>query len=269
MRTLSILFLSAFFFSTLCAQTITFGVVPQQSPLKLISEWQPVIKYLENKTGNKIILKIERSIPEFEKKLYGGEYDVAYMNPYHYAVAHKKIGYVATVRDVKKLTGILVVNKNSGISDVTMLKGKTFLFPAPDAFAATLITKYELLKYYGIDVEGEKNFRYVNSHDSVYKGVARGIGDVGGGIERTFDNLNDAEAKESLAVLYKTKSYPSHPFAIKPSLSKQEQEKITKALLELPKTILDSLNMKQLIETKDSEYDNVRDITAVIHSDSE
>lgn len=30
-------------------------------------------------------------------------------------------------------------------------------------------------------------------HDSVYKGVARGIGDIGGGIEEHFDALEDNE----------------------------------------------------------------------------
>lgn len=255
--------------STLVGGTLTFGVVPQQSPVKLINDWKPVVKYLEKETGEKIILKIERSIPEFEKVLYNGGYDIAYMNPYHYVIAHTKQGYKAKIRDVKNIVGILIIRKDSDIRDISNLKGKTFLFPAPDAFAATLLTKYELLKQYGINVNGDKNYRYVNSHDSVYKGVARGIGDVGGGIERTYNDLDDNEAKEALKILYRTKPYPSHPFAFKPSISDVRKDKIVKALLGMPEELLTALSMKQLKNSDDSEFNSVRDIANALPSTME
>jgi phosphonate transport system substrate-binding protein len=150
-----------------------------------------------------------------------------------------------------------------------MLKGKQFLFPAPDAFAATLLTKYELLKKYGIDVNKEKKNRYVNSHDSVYKGIARNIGDVGGGIERTFTNLEDKETKESLVILYKTKAYPSHPFAFHPSMPEKLKTKMAKAIVAIPEHFVNVLSMKRLKETDDSEFDSVRDIAVALPSTQE
>lgn len=269
MRYFLILFMSPLFLNLLYAKVLTFGVVPQQSPLELVKDWQPVISYLEKTTGEKVILKVERSIPEFEKVLYSGGYDFAYMNPYHYVIAHKRQGYNAIARDEKNIVGILVTQKNSGLTDPSMLKGKMFLFPAPDAFAATLLTKYELLKKYGIDLNKDKNYRYVNSHDSVYKGVARGIGDVGGGIERTLKNLDDPETKENLAIIYKTKGYPSHPFASNPALSPLVKEKMTNALLSIPDSLLSTLTMKHIIVINDTEYDGVRDIAASFPSTKE
>lgn len=255
--------LHMFFVATISAKVLTFGVVPQQSPIDMIRDWQPVITYLENTTGEKIILRVERSIPEFEKVLYSGGYDIAYMNPYHYVVAHKRQGYEAKVRDEKNIVGILVTRKNSGLNEVS---GKQFLFPAPDAFAATLLTKYELLTKYGIDVNKEKKYRYVNSHDSVYKGVARNIGDIGGGIERTYNNLEDKETKNALMILYKTKAYPSHPFAFHPSLPEKLKLKMTKSILEMPSEFVDALSMKRLKEINDSEFESVRDITEALPS---
>ncbi|MFA6195460.1 MAG: phosphate/phosphite/phosphonate ABC transporter substrate-binding protein [Sulfurimonas sp.] len=242
---------------------LTFGVVPQQSPLQLIKVWKPVIEYLEKETGENIDLKIEYSIPEFEKVLYSGGYDIAYMNPYHYIIANQKQGYLASIKATKNIVGILVTNKNSGISDISMTKNKMFLFPAPDAFAATLLIKYELLKNYGIKIE-EKNVKYVNSHDSVYKGVSRGVGDFGGGIERTLNTLDDTHTKESLAILHKTKAYPSHPFAYKPSLNDAIKEKISQALLHMPQELLNPLNIEETIKTNDAGYDVVRDIAKKI-----
>ncbi|MDD2356341.1 MAG: phosphate/phosphite/phosphonate ABC transporter substrate-binding protein [Thiovulaceae bacterium] len=257
------------FVASLEAKTLIFGVVPQQSPIKLIQDWQPITNYLEKATGERIELKVEHSIPEFEKKLYSGVYDIAYMNPYHYVIASKRQGYIAEVRDEKNLIGILVVKKNSGLRDVSKLGAKTFLFPAPEAFAATLLTKYELLKKYKIDLEKNKNYLYVNSHDSVYKGIARDVGDVGGGIERTFNALEDSKSKDMLMILYRTKAYPSHPFALNPALSNAQKAKITKALIQMPQSLVLSIDMKHLIKIEDSEYDEVRDIAVSFPSKEE
>jgi len=253
-------YLLALFLFVLNLHAITLGVVPQQSPLKLMKAWIPIVNYLQKTTGEKVDLKLQRSISSFEKKLYNGAYDIAYMNPYHYIVAHKKYGYMAEVRVKKDIIGILVVKKKSGITDISMTKGKTFLFPSPNAFAATLLTKYELLSDYGIDIDAKEHFLYVNSHDSVYKGVARGIGDIGGGIERTFNNLSDKKTKDLLLILYRTKPYPSHPIAYKPSLSSALKAKFTKAFLNMPKKLLDLLSIKKIITTQDKEYDIVRNL---------
>lgn len=225
-----------------------------------MKSWEPIIKYLEEKTGEKIELKIENSIPKFEEKLYSGYYDIAYMNPYHYVVANKKQGYLAKFKSIKDLVGILVVNNSSNINDIRDVKGKRFLFPSPNALAATIITKYELLKNYNINVEKEETFEYVNSHDSVYKGVARGIGDVGGGIERTFDALTDIDAKNSLKILYTTQSYPSHPIVFSNSISKVLEKKLEKAFLNIPQNLLEKINIENIVKTDDKEYDIIRDL---------
>ena len=146
--------LLSFFISQLISSSLyaalTFGVVPQQSPLILIKSWTPVIQYLEKETGQKIDLKIESSISKFEEILYSGGYDIAYMNPYHYIVANEKKGYNSKIRDEKDLVGILVVNKNSNLNNIIDIKDKNFLFASANAFAATLLTKYELSKKYNI-----------------------------------------------------------------------------------------------------------------------
>jgi phosphonate transport system substrate-binding protein len=251
------------FFSCLGAREIIFGVVPQQSPLKLQKAWAPVAAYLSEATGYTVRFKTESSIPKFEEALYAGRYDMAYMNPYHYVVAHEKQGYEAKVRADKLLRGILVVPKEAD-NDIASLRGKTILFPAPYAFAATLVTKYELKKRFGIDVEREMKVLYVNSHDSVYKGVARGIGDVGGGINRTFNNLSDTQSKSSLRVLYTTEAYPSHPIGIKPSLPAGVQKALVDAWLSIPEELIRELRFVRMRPTDDGEYDVIRNLAAVL-----
>jgi len=240
---------------------ITLGVVPQQSPLKLSKKWLKVTNYLEQKTGVKVIFKTERSIPTFEKVLYAGQYDIAYMNPYHFVVANKKQSYQAFTRADKKIVGILLAkDKNFDVTNSNNIKGQTFLFPAPNAFAATLLPKFELREKYNFDIDKEAQVRYVNSHDSVYKGVSREIGQVGGGIVRTFNNFVDKNDKDKLNIVYKTDAYPSHPIAAHPKLDKELVSKLQKAFLEMPADIKKVLSIKNFIVTNNNEYDVIKEV---------
>ena len=67
-------------------KTLTFGVVPQQSAGKLARNWGPILKHVEKETGIVLRFATAPSIPEFERRMAQGEYDVSYMNPYHYTV---------------------------------------------------------------------------------------------------------------------------------------------------------------------------------------
>lgn len=239
---------------------LVLGVVPQQSPLKLAKKWLKVTKYLEEQTGINVIFKTETSIPKFEKVLYSGKYDLAYMNPYHFIVAKKEQNFEAFTRADKNIVGI-VLSKNKEVDfSKENLKGKTFLFPAPNAFAATLLPKFELREKAGIDIDEEANVLYVNSHDSVYKGVSRGIGDLGGGIVRTFNNFVDKNDKDKLNIVYKTDAYPSHPIAAHPRVKKEDVMKIQKAFLEMPKEIKKLLSIKNFIVTDSAEYDVIKEV---------
>jgi len=243
---------------------IIMGVVPQQSPLVLIKAWSPIAKYLSEKTGEKISFKTEKSIDKFEKVLHSGGYDFAYMNPYHYISANQLQGYTAGLRAAKDIKGILVA-KDVNVMQRALDKEIVFLFPSPIAFAATLLTKYDLIKKYGVSIEKLNEAKYVNSHDSVYKGISRGIGDIGGGIERTFKNLKDIKTKNSLKIVHTTKAYPSHPIAFHKSMPNEIKNKIITALLNMPKSYLKKLSIKKLVKTQDKEYDSIKEITTKLN----
>lgn len=244
-------------FSTLEAKDIVFGVVPQQSPLLMMKRWIPITKYLSKETGLNILFKPVSSIPKFEEALYSGNYDIAYMNPYHYVIAHKKVDYEAVVRAEKSIQGILVGKDKLNALTGDTFRGKTFLFPAPKAFAATLLVKYEFKKKFGINIE-DHAYKYVNSHDSVYKGIQRDIGDFGGGIVRTFNAIKESTSDDSLKILYKTQVYPSHPIALGKGLSEKEKKSIEQALLSIPENLLEELHMHTIIKTDNSEYDSIK-----------
>ncbi|CAN8142293.1 phosphonate transport system substrate-binding protein [uncultured Thiomicrorhabdus sp.] len=258
----SLLALTAFPFAQAKEPTYVMGVVPQQSPSKLFSAWQPVTEYLYQQTGLKIHFQTEKSIAEFEDKFKAGTYDFAYMNPYHFVVANQAQGYTAEVRANHDIRGV-VVSLGSALTKEN-LADTVFLFPSPNAFAATLIVKYELLKKFGVQLEQRAQVQYVNSHDSVYKGVERGVGVFGGGVERTLNLHKKSEHDCPLQVVYTTRAYPSHPITFLPSMTKQDREALVKAFLQMPQALLERLNIKAFQATNNAEYAEIKELAKVL-----
>lgn len=237
---------------------ITFGVVPQQSASKLARSWGPILSQLTKDTGLKFQFKTAPSIPVFEQRVAAGEYDIAYMNPYHYTEFSKSPGYRAFAKAKNKsIRGIIVVRKDSPISNLQDFDQQAMAFPAPAAFAASVLPRAQL-------VRDEINVtpKYVSSHDSVYMAVARGIYVGGGGVKRTFAMV-DPEIRDQLKILWTTEPYSSHPLAAHPRLDPLSIEKITESLVALEQSehgqnLLKQLAWKGVEPADDQRWDDVR-----------
>ena len=195
---------------------ISFGIVPQQSAAKLARLWTPILEDLSGTTGYRIEFRTAPNIPEFEQRLAKGEYDVAYMNPYHYTTFHRKPGYLAFAKAKdKRLKGIIVVRADSPYQTLEELANQTLAFPSPAAFAASIVTRANLQSR-SIPFEP----RYVSSHDSVYRSVAKGLYPAGGGVVRTFNNV-DEDTRGQLRILWTSPGYTPHAFAAHPRLDSE------------------------------------------------
>ncbi len=237
---------------------ISFGVVPQQSAAKLARLWRPVLEDISSRTGVTLRFATAPDIPTFEERLASGEYDISYMNPYHYTVFSRSPGYRVFAREKgKRIRGIVVVRKDSPISALEELDGRAMAFPAPAAFAASILLRAHFKR---------RNWRitptYVSSHDSVYRAVAKGLYPAGGGVPRTFDNM-DAGVREQLRVLWKTDGHSPHAIAAHPRVDVAVVAAVREALLAMEDdpdslTRLHALNFQGLQAAEDSEWDDVR-----------
>jgi phosphonate transport system substrate-binding protein len=237
----------------------SFGVVPQQSASQLVALWGPLLTYLSEQTGIKLQFKTAKNIPKFESRLAAGDYDFAYMNPYHFTFFNREPGYRALVlRKDQPIRGIILVHKDSSIESLEDLEGQRLAFPAPAAFAASVLPRAEL---------NRKNIKfntmYVSSHDSMYLGVAKGLFAAGGGVKRTFNNTSP-EVKEQLKILWTSAAFTPHAIAVHPSVDDETYQRVQRTLVEMidnsaGKDLLTSLKIKNgFIKATDSDWDDVR-----------
>jgi phosphonate transport system substrate-binding protein len=228
-------------------QVLRIDIVPQLSPTVIYSQWAPLLERVGQNTGFCFDLFLATSIPDFEKSLWAGRPDLAFANPYHAVIARERQKYIPLIRDGKeKLSGILVVPRDSSIKNLKDLQGKQVAFPAPNAFAASLLIRAHLAQI-GIRVEPQ----YLTTHANVYRSVALGELAAGGGVNSTLER-EEANLRNRLRILYETPSYAAHPLLAHPRLSNQIREKLTQAFLDLSSTasgraLLDTVQIPQPI----------------------
>lgn len=247
-------------FAQAVGKTYTFGIVPQQTASELARIWIPVFNVINERAGVPLRFATAPDIPAFEKRLVSGTYDLAYMNPYHYTVFSQKPGYAAFAKEkARRLRGIVVVRKDSPITDLAGLSGKEVSFPAPASFAATVLVRAEL-ESKKISIQP----KFVGSHESVYLNVAKGIHAGGGGIVRTFQTM-DAPVRDELRILWQTKDYTPHAFAAHPRVPGDILGKVREAMLLADsdargKAALKDIGFNGIESAQDADWADVRSL---------
>lgn len=240
-------------------KTYSFGVVPQFEAKKLRRIWIPVLKQLELKTGFKFKLIGAPTIPAFEKELLSGKFDFSYMNPFHLLISNESQGYLPLLRDhSKKLQGVLVVRKDSGIDSVKDLNNKTLAFPSPNALGASLQMRAELHDKFNLNITPV----YVKTHDSVYLNVYLKQTAAGGGVGKTFNKQKD-RLRNMLKIIYKTEPVSPHPIASHPRVPEQDRKIIADAFFDLANSesgqkLLSGIPIKKLGKASLTDYNPLK-----------
>lgn len=235
-------------------------MVPQQSALRTAEIWGPVASHLSEQLGVPVELSTAPSIPEFENRVLDAQYDIAYMNPYHFTVFGDQPGYQAVAhRSGPGISGVMIVRKDSPLMGIDELNGFKLAFPAPAAFAATLVNGAE------ITAEGVSYSPiYTKSHDSVYRSVQAGLVQAGGGIMRTFKALPE-DVRADLRILHTTARYTPHAVAVSPSMDDDLKQAVQAAFLGLSAPeILEPLRVSGFVAADYADWDDVRALNLTV-----
>jgi phosphonate transport system substrate-binding protein len=238
------------------AETASYsvGVVPQFEARELASIWVPILAELSKRTGLQLSMKGSPRIPEFEIAFEAGEFDFAYMNPYHAMVAARKQGYLPLVRDAASLSGVLVVRQDSPYKAVKDLAGKKIAFPAPNAFGASLLMRADLDTLFHIKVTP----LYAQTHTSAYLNTVLGVSEATGGVRNTFDKQKP-DIRDGLRIIYETRKMPSHPVLAHPRVPEAHRALVQKALIDMAQTaegaaLLAKVPMSSVVPATQAEY---------------
>jgi phosphonate transport system substrate-binding protein len=194
------------------------GIHPYLNTEKTFMAYEPILCYLEERmVGVKFRLETSYDYPDYEQKLYHGNFHFSLPNPYQ-TIQATEHGYtiVAKMKPDKVFRGVIVARKDRHIRLVEQLRNQAISFPASTALAATLMPKLFLYEK-GLNVEKEAKPYYVGSQYSsimnAYSGDA--IAAATWPIPwKTWQEENPDKAKE-MELIWETPSLINNGFVIR------------------------------------------------------
>jgi diguanylate cyclase (GGDEF)-like protein len=176
-----------FAFSTLSAQTLTFGVFTYRTPEKIMEEYLPIAEHLSRELNVSVLIR-PLSQEELEKEVAAGKIDIVATNPTHYLSLQKQgktTGAIATL--VKRynnvatpyLGGVIITRAGrNDIRSLSDLKGKTVAIPGKKFLGGYQTQDYALLKA-GVVISKDVTTVACGNHVEVVNAVLSQKADAG------------------------------------------------------------------------------------------
>jgi phosphonate transport system substrate-binding protein len=242
----------------------SFGVITQRSPILTAQYWNPILRYVSEKSGVPLVLKLAKTGPEHSAMIGRGEFDFIYSN-HNFKADNDVVGYRVIARPQEEaIQGQIVVLASSGIQSLRELEGKEVVFPSQVAFVGYYVPMDALLRA-GISVKPLFAGNQEGAMGQLKAGrvVAAGVNSQ---IMRDFANREQVEYR----VLWSSEKYLNIPISVHPSVPKEKVAKVRQALIHMaadPEGARILAASAELVKQKppygfvaaeDAEFDNVR-----------
>ncbi len=216
-------------------KTLKFGVHPLYNPQKIVEIFGPICDLMSQKTSIKCVLEPSKDYSHFNNQIKEKYFDFLNPNPFQ-TLKSTEYGYEIFGKwsNDELFKGIILVHKDSGISDMAQLKGKKISFPASTALAAAMMPQFDLAEkklYPSKDYEP----KYVGSQDTSILAVFNKTVDAGVTWYPPWYHLTKEkpELLEKLKILHETPSMPNNGLVIRSNLDPKVKNEVIKFFLSL------------------------------------
>lgn len=242
----------------------SFGVLNQRSITLTAQYWNPILKYLGEKSSVRLQLKMGKTAPETSAMIGRSEFDFVYSNTI-YTPANDSVGYRVFARPIEEsIQGQLVTLEDSPIHSLKDLEGREVGFPSLAAIAGYAFPMNALL-HAGVTVKPAfaGNQEGIMGQLKAGRVIAAGVNSE---VMREFALRENVRYR----VLWSSEEYLNLPIAAHPTVPKEKVKSIREALLNMAKDpeglkILEASAalIKQkppfgFVPTEDREYENYR-----------
>ena len=251
---------------------LVMGVFPRLNAGETTTRYAPMADYLSERLGRKVSLVTSKDFQSFWQGIQEQRYDIVLCNQYHYIRAAKTYRVIGHNKEFGKdtLAGVLYVRKDSGITSLAQLRGRTVLFGGgEDAMIGYIAPVYMMLQA-GLKKEDFKSQFAVNPLNSVI-GVYRRQADAAGSGDMVmgqsavantvnFDELTTLAVSEQLLHL---------PWVVKRTMPAKLRESIQSALVDLENSeagrkVLKSAVLTGIGKAEDKDYDPHRKMVRAV-----
>ena len=251
---------------------LIMGVFPRRNAAETTRLFTPMADYLGEKLGRKVSLVTTRDFESFWKGVTERRYDIVHYNQYHYIRSAQDYQVIAHIEEFGKSTiaGVLYVRKDSGITALAQLRGRTVLFGGGDDAMISYITNRYLLLQAGLKQDDYKSLVAVNPPNSVLA-LYRGQSDAAGAGDGVLDlpMVKKAVNPDELVALAVSAPLLQLPVTVKRDMPAKLRASIQSVLVNLKnseagKRVLESAALTGMGKAEDRDYDPHRKILRAV-----
>ena len=263
-------------------QPLRIGLIPEQNIFAQKKRYEPIAEYLSIRTHASIELVILSRYGNIIQNFVSNRLDAAFFGSFTGALAHRKLGVEALVRPeypdgTSTYHGLLLVRKDSGITNAEDMKTKRFVFVDKATTAGWLLPLY-YFKTQGIDDHTTllAETYFAGTHEGAIHDVLERKADIGAAKNTIFSLLStdDPRISDELMILMRSPDVPENGLFVRNDLDKGFKERIRIALLTMDqdkegKEVLSAFGAARFIETTASDYNVVFEYAEKIGLDLE
>ncbi|MBI4573449.1 MAG: putative selenate ABC transporter substrate-binding protein [candidate division NC10 bacterium] len=260
-RGLAVLVIGAAIFGATIAQAgeplreLRVSAIPDENPNELMRIYTPFADYLSKELNMKVTYTNVVDYAATVEGLAAKKLDMVWYGGFTYVQARKRTGdalpLVSREEDLQ-FHSKFIARKDTGITKLADLKGKTFSFGSVSSTSGHLMPRYFLLQN-GINPEKDfAKFSFSGAHDATALWVESGKVDAGALNEAVWDKLVQTKKVDTgkVVVFWTTPPFVDYVWTVRGDLDKGLQERIASALLKLDSRKPDDKRLLNLHRTK-------------------
>ncbi len=249
-------------------ESYKLGIFPYMAPRQTVEFFGPVAASMEQALGHPVKLQSVPTFRDFSEAMSLHDYDIALIQPFNYAEAVEKYGYLPLARLSVPLISKLYVRSDSHYQKLEELRGTTIAMPPAESANARMMLRalYENKLIPGRDVQ----VHYFSSHDSCIQQVWVGKASAcatAPPVVSVFEQRMHAR----LRPVFDTPPIPHMLFVVHPRVPVNQRKKLAALVTgwnqnEAGRVILKSLGLPGFVPVKAGEYDLLHDYDAGVMS---
>jgi len=247
---------------------LVVGIFPRRSPGELMDAYTPLANYLSQAIGRPVRLETAPDFRFFWEAIASKRYDLVHYNQYHYVRSHKELGYQVIAKNEEtgrdRISGAIVVRKDSGIKRLEDLRGKRVVFGGNNQAMGSYIAPTYLLRQAGLK-KGDYIEEFALNPSNVALAVFFRRADAGGTGSIVFEMPFVRDKIDVTKMEYIGHSEPiAHlPWAVRGDMPAEQRDRLQRAMLAVKKSengeyILRAASLTNLVPASDADYDVTR-----------
>jgi phosphonate transport system substrate-binding protein len=239
---------------------LVLGIFPRYNATDTATMYRPLAEHLSQRLGGtKVTVETAKDFDAFSKGVEEHRYDIVHFNQYHYIRSAKHYSVIAHSREFGKsaVAGAIYVRKDSGITNLAQLKGRTVIFGGgKDAMLSHIAPRF-LMKGAGLK-EGDFKSEFAVNPPNALLALYYGQADAAGGGEILIDL---PVVKNAINTgLAKTEPLLFLPWAVKRTMAPKLRETVQAALVDLDeseagKAVLNAAKTSGIEKAADKDYE--------------